>query len=300
MNFPRKGHLMHRAGHTLLSLILCFSLVAAAEASDGTRGILGAAPATPPSAAKAAGTPPEPAQQTALSTTDFTDAWWNASESGWGLSIIHQENVMALVFYVYNQQGGATWYLSPATFNSAAGNYQGPLFASTGPYFGAGAFNPLGVNQVSVGTATFTPSSAHAGTLSYNVSGVSVTKSVTRTSFNSVAYSGEFVAGLAGTLSGSCGGTGPFEGSAFLSINQTAANIQVTLQGSAGSCVMSGPFQQSGRLGRMTSGTINCTGGQPGTATIDEIEVNRNGATLRYTTQISGCTEIARIGAVRR
>lgn len=291
---------MHRAGFILFSVLLSCSTVTAAQSLGGTAGAIGALPANKPAASKAAGTPPETAQLTALTTTDFTDAWWTASESGWGLSIIHQENVMALVFYVYNQQGGATWYLSPASFNSATGNYQGPLFASTGPYFGAGAFNPNGVNQVSVGTATFTPTSIYAGTLSYNVSGVSVTKSVTRTSFNPIAYSGNFVAGLAGTLSGTCGATGPFEGSAFVSINQTASSIQLTLQGSAGSCVISGPFQQNGRLGRMASGTITCTGGQPGTATIDEIDVNRSGATLRYTTLIGGCTETARIGAARR
>jgi hypothetical protein len=291
---------MHRAGFVLFSFLLSFTTIAAAELLPGTAGAIGAVIASPPTAAKAAGTPPEPAQLTALNTTDFTDAWWTASESGWGLSIIHQENVMALVFYVYNEQGGATWYLSPATFNSAVGNYQGPLFASTGPYFGAGVFNPGGVNQVSVGSATFTPSSIYAGTLSYTVNGVSVTKSVTRTSFNPIAYSGSFVAGLAGSLSGSCGATGAFEGSAFVIINQTASSIQLTLQGSAGSCVMSGPFQQNGRLGRMPSGTITCTGGQPGTATIDEIDVNRSGATLRYTTLIGGCAETARIGAVRR
>ncbi|MDX2220667.1 MAG: hypothetical protein SF172_16735 [Burkholderiales bacterium] len=291
---------MHRAGFILFSVLLSISAASAAQSLGGTAGAIGAVPAGNPAAAKAAGTPPEPAQLTALSTTDFTDAWWTASESGWGLSIIHQENVMALVFYVYNQQGGATWYLSPATFNSATGNYQGPLFASTGPYFGAGTFNPNGVNQVSVGAATFTPSSIYAGTLSYTVNNVSVTKSVTRTSFNTIAYSGDFVAGLAGTLSGNCGGTGSFEGTAFLGINQTASSIQLTLQGSGGSCVMSGPFQQNGRLGRMASGTINCTGGQPGTATIDEIDVNRSGVTLRYTSIIGGCTETARIGAVRR
>lgn len=291
---------MQLARSILFSIVLSASTMAAAQGQSGIIGALGGQPSGKASTAKAAGASPEAAELKALGTTDFTDAWWNANESGWGLSIIHQENVMALVFYVYNQQGGATWFLSPATFNSAAGNYQGPVFSSTGPYFGAGGFNPGGVSQSSVGIATFTPSSIYAGTLTYTVNGVSVTKSVTRTSFNPIAYSGEFVAGLAGVLSGSCGATGAFEGTAFVSINQTASTIQLTLQGSAGSCVMSGPFQQNGRYGRMASGTFSCTGGQPGTATMDEIDVNRTGVTLRYTTLIAGCTETGRIGAVRR
>ena len=290
---------LHIPLRVLIAVLLSASTMVTAQDRSGILGALGAKPA-PQSVAKAAGGPTESATQAAFSTADFTDAWWNAAESGWGLSINHQESTMALVFYVYNQQGGATWFLSPASFVSTAAGYQGPLYSSTGPYFGAGVFNPGGVNQSSVGTATFLPTSIYAGTLTYTVNGVSVTKSVTRFGFNPIVYSGNYIAGVAGTLSTGCASSGPFESATFATINQSGSTFQLAFEGTAATCQITGTYQQSGRLAVVASGTFSCTTGQSGTASLDEIDANRSGVSGRYTTQSSGCTETGRFGAVRR
>ena len=41
--------------------------------------------------------------------TVFSDLWWNPSESGWGVTIAHQQDVMFLTFFVYKDDRSPYW-----------------------------------------------------------------------------------------------------------------------------------------------------------------------------------------------
>jgi len=114
---------------------------------------------------------------------DYTDHWWNPQESGWGMSIHqHPSDRLFAIWFVYNQAGQPVWYtLQPGAWTSPT-VYTGPVFKTTGPYYG-GAFDPTQVGITQVGTATLSFTDSNTGTFSYTVEGVSGAKSITRLPF---------------------------------------------------------------------------------------------------------------------
>lgn len=116
-----------------------------------------------------------------------TDMWFNAAESGWGLNLVHQGDTLFGTLYVYDANGLPAWYVAPNLVGD--GVYSGPLFAATGPWFGAGSFNPGSVTRRQVGTMLVDTRNDPA-TLDYTVDGVHVTKQVTRFTFRAVNLNG--------------------------------------------------------------------------------------------------------------
>jgi N-acetylmuramoyl-L-alanine amidase len=45
---------------------------------------------------------------------DFTDLWWNANESGWGISLTHANSNVFATWFTYDATGKAIWYVAPA------------------------------------------------------------------------------------------------------------------------------------------------------------------------------------------
>ena len=114
---------------------------------------------------------------------DYTDHWWNPLESGWGISIHqHTSDRLFAVWFVYSPSGQPVWYtLQPGEWTSSK-DYTGPVYKTTGPYFGVPFDSTqVGVAQVGVGTLSFTDS--NTATFSYTVEGVSGSKPITRLSF---------------------------------------------------------------------------------------------------------------------
>jgi hypothetical protein len=120
--------------------------------------------------------PPVPA-------VDYTDLWWNEAESGWGLNLIqHPSNIVFGVMYTYESPGRPTWFVLPGGTWTTTFSYTGDLYRVTGPSV-AGAFDPLKVQAVKVGTATISFSDAGHGTYTFSVNGVTITKNITRQPF---------------------------------------------------------------------------------------------------------------------
>lgn len=114
---------------------------------------------------------------------DYSDWWWTVGESGWGLSIMqHTSDRIFAAWFVYDQAKQPVWYtLQPGQwlhFNM----YVGPVYKTTGPYFG-GPFDQTQVGITQVGTATLTFNDYMTGTFSYTVEGISGTKSITRLAY---------------------------------------------------------------------------------------------------------------------
>ncbi|HXZ48046.1 MAG TPA: hypothetical protein VEG27_03445 [Usitatibacter sp.] len=112
---------------------------------------------------------------------DYTDLWWNPSESGWGLSVTQQYGVMFLAWYVYDGNGKPMWYVASNCVVSGSG-CSGTLYRTTGPAFGP-TFDPMAVHAFEAGTVSLTFTDANDGALSYTVNGVSSTKTITRQVF---------------------------------------------------------------------------------------------------------------------
>ena len=134
--------------------------------------------------------------------TNYTDMWWNSSESGWGVSFMQHSatNQVFAVWYTYDpREAQAGGQFKPLWIVMSGGTWTSPTTISGPVYVTNGVpFNQAGgkTAQSQVGTFTFSFSSASTGTFTYNIAGsgsgtdpgaglpaFSGTKSITRQSF---------------------------------------------------------------------------------------------------------------------
>jgi lysyl endopeptidase len=123
---------------------------------------------------------------------NYTALWYNApaeSEPGWGVNFVQQGNVAFATLFTYDASGVPMWlFMSGGTRQGTGDTFSGPLYRATGPAFYANPFPSIGPgNLTQVGTMTFAFSGPSAGTLSYSVSGASVTKPITKQVFGAAA-----------------------------------------------------------------------------------------------------------------
>jgi hypothetical protein len=242
-----------------------------------------------------------PAQSSSFST-DQSDLWWNASESGWGIQFVQRGAVIFATMFVYDQTNIPYWYT--ATLNNTGGfNWSGAIIATTGPWFGTVPFNPATVTIASVGTMTWSAQTTDAGTLTYNVGGIGVTKNLVRQPIAMDNFSGHYGGGVHQTTTGcfNPGFDGTRESIGILNITQNGAAI--TLQSfptTGGSCSYPGTLTQAGQMGDVT-GSFQCSDGSAGTFHLFEMQVNISGLTGRFTASNSnppGCQDAGWFGGL--
>jgi hypothetical protein len=69
-------------------------------------------------------------------TPNHTGLWWNPAESGWGMSVAHQGDIVFAVWFVYGATGAPLW-LAMTGHKDAVGQYVGNVYMTTGPSFAA-------------------------------------------------------------------------------------------------------------------------------------------------------------------
>ncbi len=196
----------------------------------------------------------------ARASTDYTDLWWNPSESGWGVNFIQADNFIFSTFFVYGATGQPTWFTGQLTVDGN-GIWSGPLFISSGTYFGGG-WNPAQSGIRQVGTATFAPATDASGTLTYNVEGVNVSKQIIRQTLKTIPLGGTYLGSLF-TIVSACGNpaqNGTFSRYSSIAVTQTGAgNITLAfgIQG-GGTCTLNGNANQFGQIYQIPSATYTC------------------------------------------
>ena len=118
----------------------------------------------------------------ASAVTNYTDMWFNASESGWGVNFTQDYNgPIFATFFVYTAAGAPTWVVAVLALDPVSGVYSGTLYETGGGApLTSQSFNPATVQESDVGTASFTPMDAANGTLTYTYRGSAVVKQITR------------------------------------------------------------------------------------------------------------------------
>lgn len=135
---------------------------------------------------------------------DYTDIWYQPAESGWGVNVVQSGSFMFLTFFVYGPDKRPTWYTGQLTMN-AAGAFTGPLYATTGTFYGA-AWAGSDLTLAQVGTATFQPGNASTATLTYAVTtpgsmAANVTRTIQRQTLTPIPVVGTYVGAQAGAYS---------------------------------------------------------------------------------------------------
>lgn len=224
------------------------------------------------------------------------DMWFVPGESGWGLSVIEQGNILFATLFVYDPQGRPRWYVASDLAQQGdspdgAVLYTGALLESTGPYFG-GPFDPAAVTRRQVGPMQFTARADGSGELSYAVDGVVVTKRLQRFAFRKQVFSGAYL------------GTWGHDRPATIAIDDDGADFRMQVVdeiGGFGTCDFVAPFSQTGSL-RTMAGTFTCRSGAAGSFTLRHATVSAHGFTARFDSPAYGFRSIVdgHLGGARR
>lgn len=254
-----------------------------------------------------------PARATSYSV-DYTDLWWNAAESGWGMNVIQQADILFLTFFLYGPDNAPRWYVgsSVAPTNPqpvGAVRFSGLLYQTTGPWFG-GAFDPAGVGIQEVGSVTLTFDSPDTATLSYTIGGTPVVKAIERQNYrvNSVggAYAGGLVALASNCVAASDNGSFDILGTTTVTQTATQVTFNVAFNSPTGlpaSCTFVGTYAQKGRMASVPSGSFSCIVGgvaaNAGVFTMSALDAQLNGFHATFSGQDQFCTYNGRFGGTR-
>jgi hypothetical protein len=140
--------------------------------------------------------------------TDYTDIWWYPAESGWGLTLAQHGNNVFGVLFTYDTDGQPLFVvLSGVTFDGP-NSFSGPLYTTTGPYFGNATFDSTQVQVRPVGSASIS-FSGRSGTFRSTINGVTRTRPLAQQPFGraSPAPSGAPLAIAAAALPAATAGT---------------------------------------------------------------------------------------------
>jgi hypothetical protein len=234
-------------------------------------------------------------------STNYSDLWWNPTESGWGANITQQADTLFVTLFVYGQNAAPAWYSGTLTFAGDGINGQktftGDLYETHGPWFGA-AFNPSNVTYRKVGTATFASNNTVTGVLQYSVDGTIVTKNVQRQTLVDNNLGGTYLGATQDVTSGCANAANNGTRTSDVgTITVTHTGTAVTIQ--APTCTFTGTYGQDGQAGTVV-GTYTCTTGASGSITFFDLRSEVSGIVGRYTGQDSSCQFSGNIGALRK
>jgi hypothetical protein len=115
---------------------------------------------------------------------DYSDLWWNAAESGWGVSLTQQYGVIFAAMYSYTANGSPTWYVvSNCALATDYKRCSGDLYSVAGGEQITSVWKGTGKVAAKVGVANFVFGDASAGTMSFTINGVQGTKAIVRQPF---------------------------------------------------------------------------------------------------------------------
>lgn len=255
-----------------------------------------------------------PASATTYSI-DFTDLWFNPAESGWGFNVIQQGNTLFGTLFVYGSDLSARWYvasgMTPQSAPAGQFKFGGKLYQTTGPFFGAASFNPSSVTVTEVGDISITFITSSTATLVYNVNTTTVTKNISRQSFQGTSPAGTYIGGQTSVTSACANGANNGLFANFigdLTVNLSAQNvatlrIDYVLNGVLANCIYTGNYAQQGRLGTVSNGTWGCTQSNQslnsGSFSMSNVDAQVNGLSANITASDQICTYTGRFGGIR-
>jgi len=115
---------------------------------------------------------------------NYTALWWNEAESGWGINLNHQGNIIFATLFTYDDAGAPMWLVMSRGERQNDGSYSGTLHRTTGPAFNASPWTAI--NATEVGTMRLVFGGPNTASLTYSVNGRSVTKAITRQAFGTL------------------------------------------------------------------------------------------------------------------
>ena len=120
-----------------------------------------------------------------LTTTNYQDLWEAdppGSESGWGINLTHQGDIIFATWFTYDFDGAPLWLAVTAEMVTE-GVYAGTLYRTSGPAFNAVPFDPNDVTRTPAGSASLVFYNSNTARFEYTLDSVSQGKQITRQVF---------------------------------------------------------------------------------------------------------------------
>jgi hypothetical protein len=105
--------------------------------------------------------------------------WWNPTESGWGVTVTQQTNIIFVTMFTYDSAGMPAWYVASNCKVSGDG-CTGELYEVTG---GSPLTEPWSGDNLSVpavGNITLSFSDVNNGSMTFTINGESGSKTIER------------------------------------------------------------------------------------------------------------------------
>lgn len=125
-------------------------------------------------------------------TANFGGLWWNSpagSESGWGIALEHQRDIVFAAWATYDTDGSPTWFVMPTAGKTGTGpgnvepiTFGGVIYRATGASSDL-PFDSSAVKLTKVGVGEFQFSSTGDSTFSYTIGDADSIKKITRQVF---------------------------------------------------------------------------------------------------------------------
>ncbi|MFO1415699.1 MAG: hypothetical protein U1F10_17750 [Burkholderiales bacterium] len=238
----------------------------------------------------------------ALATTsvDYGDQWAAPGETGWGLNLAQQADVLFATLFVYGAGEQAVWYSATLTYQATiagAARYAGTLYQTSGSPLGK-PYDPALLRYREVGLMTIDFGDDAHGALTYTVDGAgAINQPIARLTFAPQGVAGTYI-GASSDITFGCANpaldnrlttdAGPF------TITQTGSSIVIQ----APTCRYTGTYTQQGQVGRAV-GEYTCTNGAYGFITFTALRAQKAGMTGNYTGSDPYCEFRGNIGGMR-
>jgi len=120
----------------------------------------------------------------ATPVASYGDLWWGgSSQDGWGVTINQQYRTLFSLWYTYDRDGRATWFVIPGGSWTAANVFTGTAYRPAGPAWLGVPYDVSRHAVQPVGSVTFTFSDVDAGVMTYTIDGVSGSNPIVRIPF---------------------------------------------------------------------------------------------------------------------
>jgi subtilisin family serine protease len=115
----------------------------------------------------------------------LTGLWWNPDESGWGVTLNQQGNIIFATLFTYDSDGIPVWYVASNCTMEDESSCSGELYKVVGGTAMTDEWN--GENKIveAVGNITFTFVDEHEGKMNFDIDGQLGNKNISRQVFGS-------------------------------------------------------------------------------------------------------------------
>ena len=122
--------------------------------------------------------------QTNPTDTAHADLWWAGSaQNGWGLAVLQQYSTLFALWFTYDANGKAVWYVMPGGNWEVKDFYRGAAFKASGPPWLGVTYDTSKHHLTNVGSFDVRFSGTEAATFTYNVEGKTGAIPLTRIPF---------------------------------------------------------------------------------------------------------------------